>query len=1067
MFKFIRYLILATAAPFALAQVAPTASLTGTVTDPSGAAVPSVKLHLIQMETGLERFAAAQSDGHFLFSQVPAGPYSLEASASGFSPFKQTGFRLNVNNTTTLNIPLVIGSVGESVSVSAEAEMITTQSGALSQVIQQQYLQELPLNGRNAASLIRMVPGTVTGVGTTIAGYANNSDTINISVNGTRGNEVNYRLDGATHMDNVTNLNAAYPNPDALQEFSVQTSNYSAQFGNFSGAVVNVMTRSGSNQIRGSLFEFVRNGAMNARNYFAAQPDNLKRNQFGATVGGPILRNHLFWLGSYQGTIVHNTSFTNTATVPSAAMRRGDFNETGRDITDPATGKPFPNRFIPADRILPIATGLLSKVPAATAANGLLRYARPDKYDNHQGLGKLDYNAGKHQLSGSLFFVQFADPGWDADGTLLTVRIGQLQTTKTFKLQDVYAVRPNLLNTVVASGLMLDSTNKRTSKVWLSQFGPIKFVEPVEADRELEIGVTGYGGWGSVTNSPPGSWVRRNVEINDTVTWSSGRHTINAGGEYTPFTVFDSSTKFNQSGTATFSGQITGNGIGDLLLGKAASFTQSAGKFKQTRGKQFSLFAEDTYRASQRLTLTLGLRWDPYLPYHDVLGQVGGFRAGAKSERFANAPPGAVFPGDPGFPEGGMNKDWNNVSPRFGFAWQAKKSARPTVIRGGYGIFFVRPFPRLYNNFVESAPFSPTISLNGVDIQDPYGSSGVRNPFPPFAPVDLSKNVAFSFPMPYAYFQEDWGVGYSQAFNFTMEQQLASNWLLRLSYVGNKGAHLQTFRERNAAVYSATATVGNTNARRPLAPNFASVKELADAGNSNYHSFQATLDKRLAKRFSILAFYTFSKAIDDESANNQFTISNPNPFNNRFNRGVSDYDITHNFRVTGVFQAPSWSSLAAPMRLLVGGWSVSGILDRRSGLPFGISSGRDNSFTGIGLDRADLVRNPALPTDRPKADRLAKYFDPQAVTFNTVGSFGNSPRNFLRAPGLFNIDAALQKRFPLSEKLSLMLRGEFFNLLNHANFNQPGTNVSSPATLGVINGADNPRILQVGARITF
>ena len=1063
-----RHLILLLAlTTIGLAQIAPTASLTGTVTDASGGSVPGARITLTNVETGFERRAVAQSDGRYLFSQIPVGLYRLEATADGFSKYLQSGIRLNVNTATTLDISLAVGAVGESVSVTADAEMVNTQSGTLSQVVQQQYIQELPLNGRNAATLVRMVPGAVTGVGTTTAGYANNSDTISISVNGTRGNEVNFRLDGATHMDNVTNLNAAYPNPDALQEFAVQTSNYSAQYGNFSGAVVNVVTRSGSNQVHGSLFEFVRNGAMNARNFFAAQPDNLKRNQFGGTVGGPIVRNRLFWFTSYQGTIVHNTSFTNTATVPSAAIRSGNFNETGRDVIDPLTNKPFPNRTIPADRILPIATALLAKVPMSNAPNNLLRYARPDRYDNHQGLGKLDYNLGKHQLSGSLFFVQYSDPGWDADGTLLTVRIGQLQTTKNFKMQDVYTIRPNLLNTAVASGLMLDSTNTRTSTVWLSQFGPLKFNEPPEADRELEIGVTGYGGWGSVTNNPPGQWLRRNVEINDTVTWTSGRHTINAGAEFTPYTMFDSYTKFNQSGTATFSGQITGNGIADLMLGKAATFTQSAGKFKQTRGKEFSLFAEDTFRATSRLNLTLGVRWDPFLPYHDVLGQVAGYRAGSKSERFANAPPGAVFAGDPGFPDGGMNPDWNNVSPRFGFAWQAHRGARTTVVRGGYGMFFVRPFPRLYNNFVESAPFSPTITLNGVDIQDPYGSSGTRNPFPPFAPVDLSKNVPFSFPMPYAYFQEDWGVGYSQAFNFTIEQQLASNWLLRMAYVGNKGTHLQTFRERNAAVYGPGATVANTNARRPLAPYFSSVKEMADAGNSNYHSFQVTLDKRLSRNFSVLAFYTFSKSIDDESVNNQFTISNPNPYDNRFNRGVSDYDIPHNFRLSGVFNVPAMSRAALPVRLLLGGWMLSSIMDIRSGLPFTITSGRDNSFSGIGLDRADLLRNPALPSDRPTSDKLARYFDPAAVTFNAVGTFGNSPRNILRGPGLFNIDAAIQKSFPLRERINLMLRGEFFNALNHANFNQPGSNVSSPATLGVINGAADPRILQLGARISF
>jgi hypothetical protein len=1061
------YVLCVIFAAAAAAQVAPTAALTGTVTDPSSAAIPSARIRLVNIDTGFERTSDAQSDGSYLFTQIPVGVYRLEASAAGFSTYQQTGIRLNVNTTTTLDIRMTVGSVGESVTVVADATMINTQSGTLSQVVQQQYIQELPLNGRNAATLIRMVPGVVTGVGTTTAGYANSSDTINISVNGTRGNEVNYRLDGATHMDNVTNLNATYPNPDALQEFAVQTSNYSAQYGNFSGAVVNVVTRSGSNQLRGSLFEFVRNGAMNARNFFASQPDSLKRNQFGGTVGGPIVTNRLFWFASYQGTLVRNTSFTNTATVPSEAMRRGNFNETGRDIIDPLTNQPFPNRTIPADRIQPIAPNLLAKVPMSTAANGLLRYARPDRYDNHQVLGKIDYALGKHQLSGSMFYVRLSDPGWNGGGTLLTVRIGQLQTTKTYKLQDVYTIRPNLINTVVASGILLDSTNIRTSNFWLSQFGPIKFTEPAEADRQLELGVTGYGGWGSVTNSPPGQWLRRSTEINDTLTWTGGRHTINAGGEYSPYVVFDSYTKFQQSGNYTFSGQITGNGIADLLLGRAANFTQSAGKFKQTRGQQFSVFAEDTFRATTQLTLTFGARWDPFLPYHDLLGQVAGYRAGSKSQRFKNAPPGAIFAGDPGFPESGMNTDWNNFSPRFGFAWSPRSGNKGTVVRGGYGVFFVRPFPRLYNNFVESAPFAPTITLNGVDMQDPYGFANVRNPFPPFAPVDLNPDVPFSFPMPYAYFQEDWGVGYSQAWNLTVEQQVATDWLLRIAYVGNKGTHLQTFRERNAAVYGPGATVPNTNARRPLAPYFASVKEMADAGNSIYHAMQVTLDKRLSQHFSILAFYTFSKSIDDESVNNQFTIANPHPTNTRFNRGVSDYDIAHNFRLSAVLNVPSLAHASAPLRLLLGGWSISNILDLRSGLPFGISSGRDNSFSGIGLDRADLRGDPKLPSDRPKQEKLAKYFDPSMVTFNAVGTYGTSPRNFLRGPGVFNLDTAVQKTFNMTERMKFMLRGEFFNLLNHANFGLPGTNVSAPNTLGIINGAADPRILQFGARMSF
>jgi hypothetical protein len=1060
-------LTLALAALAGFAQIAPTSSLEGTVTDQSGSVVPNVSVTLRNLETGLERHAATSDLGKYIFNAVPVGLYSLQAEAQGFQSFRQSGIRLNVNTPATVDIRLTVGALTEQVSVTADAAMVNTQSGTLSQVVQQRYLVDLPLNGRNAATLIRMVPGTVTGVGTTTAGYANTSDTLAFSVNGTRGNEVNFRLDGATHMDNVTNLNAAYPNPDALQEFNVQTSNYSAQYGNFGGAVVNVVTRSGSNQLHGSMFHFLRNGAMNARNFFAAQSDNLKRNQYGGTIGGPVVRDRLFYFGSYQGTSIRNTTYTNQAFVPSAALRQGDFTSITRAIIDPLTNQAFPGNRIPAARILPIATNLLAKVPMSDAPNGLLRYARPDRSENHQFLAKGDFYWRNHTFSGSAFYVRYDDPGWDGGGTLLTARIGQLQTTRTFRLQDTWTAQANIVNTVNVSGLMLNSYNTRTSRFSLTDFGEVKFTQPAPETRQLELGVTGYSGWGSVTNTPPGQWIRRNVEVTDSLLWIKGKHTFNLGGEYSPFIMFDSDTRYQQSGNFSFSGQLTGNGISDLLLGRVATFQQSAGKFKQTRGHQISLYAEDTYRAARSLTLTLGIRWDPYLPYTDRLGQVAGYRAGNVSKRFLNAPPGAIFAGDPGFPDAGMQNDVNNFSPRLGFAWTPRASSRPFSVRGGYGIFFLRPFPRLYNNFVESAPFSPTIVLNGVDMIDPYGSAGVKNPFPPFAPVNLVPDAPFVFPMPYAYFKEDWTVGNIQSWNLTIEQQVAGDWLVRAAYVGNKGTHLQTFRERNAAVYRPGATVANTNARRPLAPYYASMRELIDAGNSVYHSAQFTVEKRLSKGFSILSFYTFSKSIDDESQNAQFTFSNPHPTDQRFNRGLSDFDVRHNFRASLVYELPGLATRHPLVRALVGGWSLSSILDWRSGFPFGLTSGRDNSFSGMNLDRADITGNPALPSDRPKDELIARYFDTSKVTFNAVGTFGNSPRNFLTAPGSFNIDSSLMKDFQLREHLRLQLRGEFFNLLNNVNLNQPGSNVSAPNNLGIITGAGSPRILQVGARLSF
>jgi len=1063
----LRNLILCAAIPACFAQTAPTSSLSGVVTDPSGAAVASAAVALTNQATHLMRQTQSGADGRYRLTLIPAGVYDLRVSAAGFRPLEQTNIRLNVDVPTTVNVALTVGALAEQVTVSEDAVMVNTQSGTLTQVVNQRYIEELPLNGRNAATLVRMVPGTVTGVGTTTAGYANTGDTQAISVNGTRGNEVSYKLDGATHMDNVTNLNAIYPNPDALAEFSVQTSNYSAQYGDAAGAVVNVVTKSGTNQLHGSAFEFLRNGDLNARNFFAAQHDNLKRNQFGGALGGPILRNKLFWFASYQGTTINNTSFTNTATVPDAKQRSGDFSGITKQVIDPLTQKQFPGNIIPEDRISPIARNLLTKLPLPTNATGLLFYARPDQSRAHQGLGKLDYNLSNHLISGSFFAVNYDDPGWNGGGTLLTTRIGQFQTTRDIKGQDIWTISPNVINTFIASGLFLDSYNTKRSPYTIQDFGNVAIAQPGPDASELELSVTGYGGWGSVTNSPPGQWIRRNFELSDTIHLVSGRHQALFGVEATPYIVFDSSTKFQQSGGFTFSGQTTGNGLADLLLGKVSTFVQSAGKFKKTRGHEFSLFGEDNVRITDKLTLNLGVRWDPFLPYYDDLNQVTGFQLGYQSQRFPLAPPGLIFPGDPGFPRGGMYTNWNNVAPRFGFAWTARGSAHPTTVRGGYGIFYVRPFPRLYNNFVENAPFSPSVTLTGVDLADPYGSAGVANPFPPYAPLPLGKDSTFVKPTAVAFFQKDWKVGYSQAWNFTIEQQLGANYLLRVAYVANKGTHLQSFAELNPALYSPGATLRNTDARRPDAPYFASVKELVDNANSSYHSLQITTEKRFSRNFSFLAFYTWSKAIDTESVNNQFTISNPNPFDPKFNRGVADFDVPHNFRVTGIYDLPRLSGSQSWVRQTLGGWRLSEILDWRSGTPFTLSSAIDNSFSGVGQDRADLAGNPQLSSDRPLAQVIQKYFDPSVVKVNALGTFGNSPRNFLRNQSVFNTDASLEKSFTLRERLRLQLRGDAFNAFNNTHLGQPGTTVSAASTFGVVTSAGEPRIMQISARFIF
>ena len=1051
----------------ALAQLAPTTNVIGTVADPSGSVMPNAAVELTNTATHWTRHTTTDEQGRFQFTLVPPGRYDILVTAGGFASIRQEGVNLDVDVPATLRFTLSVATATTSITIHEDAPMVDSQSGALRQVVGEQYIQDLPLNGRNAASLVYMAPGTVIGKGTDTATYATNGDNLAISANGTMGNQVSYKLDGASHSDNINNLNAGFPNPDALAQFSVETNNFDARYGGSGGAVVNIVTRSGSNALHGTVFEFLRNGALNARNFFAPLQDAIKRNQFGGTIGGPIQKDKLFFFGSYQRTLLSNITYGNTAFVPTGPERTGDFSAL-KAIKDPATGIAYPGNIIPAAQISPIALAMMPKIPTSTDPAGKLLYAQPSSSDNQQILAKSDYNAGAHQISASYFHIHYTTPGWDGGQTLLTYKIGQDQTTHSFKAGDTWTVTPHLLNSLTFAGLILNSTQTRTAPFSIFDFGDIKATKPEARFQETGISVTSFSGWGSGGTQPPGDWVRDNLELSEVVTYIRGAHSMHFGGSFVPWTRFDSSTGYQEEPLLTFTGAATGSGLADLFTGRVATFTQTAGKAKFTRGRQTNAFYQDQWRVTSRLTLNLGLRWDPFIPWTDPIAQqVGGYIPGAKSQRFPNSPTGLIFAGDPGFPEGGVYANLSNFAPRLGFAYSLTTSSHPTTIRGGWGLFYIQPFARLYNNFVQNAPFSPSVSLTGVSLADPFGSAGVPNPFPPFAPVHPTASSTFILPITYQYFDPHWHIGHTRAYNFTIEHQFARNLVARASYVGTQGRDLQAFDEKNAAVYSASATASNINNRRPLFPTYASMIQLTNGGLSNYNAFQFTMEHRFSQGLSFVANYTFSKGLDNESVEAQLTVTNPNPFNPRFNYGRSDLDTTHNFSLWTVYNLAALKSAPSVVRTAFGGWQTSGIWSWHSGLPINVTSGQDRSLSGVALDRGDIVGDPNLPSGRPRAEFLNAWFNGAAFALAAPGTFGSSPRNVLRAPGTFNLDWSLSKTFRISDRFSTQLRGDFFNLLNNPQFNAPGSSVANSATFGKINSASDPRIVQLSLRVRF
>lgn len=1041
----------------------PTGSITGIVSDPSGAAVANAAVAVTNVNTGLTRNTSTASDGGFVFPLLPVGPYELRTQAPGFEGYQQRGIEVAADQASNVAVTLKIGSSSQSVTVQSNAEMVQTESGALNQVIGQRKIMELPLNGRNAAALVLLTPGTAD---TTTSNFSGNQDTIqstsypgaqSVSANGARTDMVNYNLDGGSNEDPYTNVNNPFPNPDAIEEFSVQTNSYSAEYGRGSGAIVNVVTRSGTNEFHGSAFDFIRNGDLNARNFFASQVDQLKRNQFGGSLGGPIAKDKLFFFGSYQGTQSRDVSYGNSATVPTAAELQGDFSSIGRQIVNPFTGAPFANNQIPVSDFAPASVKILSLLPAPTAS-GVTYYSLPDNEHENQFLTRADYDVGSHRIYGRYFYSRYGKDPVVGNTNILTSNRGYDLFDQGTAVSDTYTIRPNLLNSFIASYNRNDGTVVSGAPFSLNSLGiPIASTNP----PELDISVSGYF---SISSGHPTKVNREDYHISDSVHWVLGAQSISFGGDYLKENV-DLINTYRQNGSFTFSStNYSGDPLADFMLGYARRFIQGGGEFAGRRANLGSLFVQDDYRVHRDLVLNLGLRWDPFVPYRDTKGRTECFVPGLQSQRFPNAPTGYLFAGDPGCPAGGFSSHWGLFAPRFGFAYNVAGAGK-TTIRGGWGIFYQPPFVEAFNNMVDSPPWSPQYQFIGTPFMNPY--QGTPNPFPAqFAPFTPSRDVTFPIPLPLAVsYQSNWHPSEVMNWNLTVQHQLSQDVLLSVGYVASKGTHLSYNTDVNAPLPSPNATGDNEQARRPY-QQFQQITQDSSNANSIYNSLQVQVEKRFSHGVTASANYTWGRSIDEVSYQTDLCgINVIDPYNVRAYRGVSDYNVPHRFVLNYLWQLPS-PRKALPKAVL-GGWETSGILDWQSGFPLNITSGGDYSFSlpEVGNDQAQVLSAPQYTTGS-RADKIAQWFTTSSFGPPAPNTFGNAGRNILIGPGTFNIDFSAHKVFTLTERLHLQFRAEFFNVLNHAQFNNPDTTLSD-STFGQITTARDPRIVQGALKLVF
>ena len=1101
-------------------------SIVGTVTDPSGAAVASAQITAVDSGTGISRGATTDARGYYVIPSLKPAEYIVNIRAGGFRPAKQS-VTLLADQTLTVNLALQVGASSEVIEVTGNQLQVDTSTQTLQQVVEQRRISELPLNGRNAAQLTLLTAGSVNSPnGGADQGFTKTfPGGLTISANGARQNMVSYRLDGGNYVDEYTNVNQPFPFPDALQEFSVQTSNYSAEYGQNAGAVVNVITRSGTNNFHGDLFEFMRNSVFNARNYFAPQTtkfngatvptkdngrDQIKRNQFGGTFGGPIIRNKTFFFGGVQITRFRNLGNPSNATIPTTALAPGSIPASG-PVTSSCPTCNVETYLNNGGTIDPVSLNILNAIPLGT--NPSLTYLKPDNENFKEFLGRVDHAfSDNDRLSVRYTYNQFhRDPVFDPTN-LLAYADGATITNQNYLIHETHVFRPTLLNDFRFSYARENAGRGPAANVpSIKTLGSNIPFQPA-GNAIQQVRVNGFFNFG---DNPQATFIRNNFTWSDDVSWVKGKHDIRMGGIIERSRV-DLNNLFFQPGefslpslNAFFAGQL-GDYSGNF------AFRQGAGEFKNNRNIFAGIYVQDNIRVTRRLTVDLGLRYEPALPWREIKGRVQQFRlagllAGTVSTQFPNAPPGVFFPGDPGVPPYGVNASLNNFAPRVGFAWDIFGDGK-TALRGGAGVFFDTRLNGIINNrFVDQTPFSPQLIfstgvVNPGTLSDPLCTQAATQtlqnctpqanlfpaPFPPpsnstFAPsgLYLSWDPNHKYQVPTVY-----------NFNLAVERQLPSNVLARLAYVGSHSNHLTETLNLDPAPYSPTGTKGtlrlNTIAANQGLPNnlFSQVQQDMQDINGNYNSLQASIEKRMSHGLTILGNYTYSKSLDDlppgagvTGFDNSSARPWDDPLRHAFDYGPSDFDHTHRFVASYVWSLPTLASTNGFVHNAIGGWQLGGVLSAQTGRPLTILEGKELSGTGLGQDRGILIAGAdpyASGVCAGSTTSCVDWLNPAAFAPQSagLGTYGNTGKGAFRLPGFYSWDMNVSKEFSFTERWRLQFRAEFFNVFNRANFMEDTSTSSSPASLtnfqkvsagafGKILQASDPRIGQLALKLFF
>jgi hypothetical protein len=1058
------------------------ASIAGTITDSSGAAIPGASVTSKNQNTGLTRKTVTDAHGTYTLNLLPVGTYSLSLSHEGFRDKTVKDLVLQVDQQAREDLTLEVGSVQEQVTVEGTTPVLQADNSTVSQVVNNQEVTDLPMNGRNLNQLALITGGVAPANQTNVeAGSASTVQTF--SVAGGRSNTNSFLIDGVANTDDAIDNSALHPSLEMVQEFRLEANNYSAEFGHYSGGQVNITTRGGTDQFHGTLFEFFRNDALDAKNFFVlptqAKPP-LKRNQFGGSFGGPIIKDKLFFFGSYEG-LRFTQGQTGTGTVPTPAMISGDFStllqannpytHAVTQLHDPVTGAPIPGNILSV--ISPVGASVAKLFPAPTLAGVAVNnyVVNPSLRQNDDTYnGRLDYQlSSKDNLAGRLTTLRESvnQPYPLGPGASPLEGYGSIQPSTQYNtfLSENHIFSPSAINELRLgfSRIVLSVANQNSNNV--AQELGITGLDPAAYASYSGVPTFSVPGFATISavNFFPQIRADSTYQINDSFSWVRGRHSLKFGMDLTRFQLYQD-VNINVRGTFTFSGQYSGFSLADLLLGypSQTSKLQLPGPlWSYAINSSRGFYVQDNWQVFRNLTINLGLRYELDPPVFYKGGQQAGFNPGLgviQIPRQTNpsinpllnpAPIPIPVPIQELNASTICNEDTKNFAPRLGFAWRPSNNNK-TVIRGGFGLFYNIP-PTNSSCGSSSMLWQFSESFIGA-LKGSAPNITLANPFP--------NALLSSVFAPTANYPDQHITPRVNQYNLGVQRELTSTIVLEVGYLGAQGHHLPLSLNINQAVQGS----GAVNARRPYAPLglLNTITWNSYEGYSNYNAMLVRLEKRTSHGATFLLNYTWSHALDSGSGGIE------NVYNIAANRGPSSSDIRHRFVASYVYQLPfgrgrwkgaNWNSVEDA---ILGGWQLGGIFTVQTGFPLTATvSGIDQSQTGGLNDRPNALTSPSVPDPT-----LAHWFNTSAFALAPTGQFGNEGTGIIVGPGLVNLDFSLLKNFRFREANNLQFRAELFNSLNHPNFLNPVTTFNS-ASFGVITGALAGREVQFGLRYSF